>query len=136
MLKPKLPSAQPRRFVLATLQYGFEYGLIKLPRPVLIGVTQSRRFRTLFDSQVDRLAFYCRKATADLTQALGMTKLAEEHRHQLLPAGETACVPLRIVLLHGAFEFQPGKELENLAEYAAYSSHGRGLLLPLEIGSG
>jgi hypothetical protein len=61
-----------------------------------------------------------------------MTQLAEEHRHQLLPAGETAGMPLRIVLLHGGFKFQPGEKLENLTEYAAYSSHGRGLLLPLE----
>ena len=131
MLKTKLPFAPELRFIPAPPQHRFEYCPIELPGPVLIGVTQRRRFRTLFDSQMQQLAFHCCQPAADLSLALGMTQLAIQHRHELLPAAETARMPLPVVLFYGGFKLQPREKLQNLTEDAAYSSHGRGLLLPL-----
>jgi hypothetical protein len=47
--------------------------------------------------------------------------MAEQHGHELSPAGETASVALGPVLDHGA-----GKQLQHLAENTGYSYHGGG----------
>jgi hypothetical protein len=53
--------------------------------------------------------------------------MAEQHRHKLAPAGETACVSLGLMLLDGALEICPWEHSQQLRENAAYSIHGGGL---------
>jgi hypothetical protein len=50
--------------------------------------------------------------------------LAEQHGHELPPASETPGMPLSSVLPDQLFKLQARKELENLRENTAYSSHG------------
>jgi len=60
-----------------------------------------------------------------------MPQLAKQHRHELLPASESARVPLRFVLAYRGFKLQPWEPLQNLTEDTAYSLHGRASCCPL-----
>src|SRR6266478_2894929 len=79
---------------------------------------------------MSQLAFRRRQAAADFPQALRMPQLAKQHCHELLPARESARMPLRFVLPYRGVKLQPREPVQNLAEDAAYSCHGRGLLFP------
>src|SRR2546421_512623 len=71
-----------------------------------------------------QLAFGGRQSLRDLTQAVGPPQLAEQHGDELAPAGEASRVPLGFVFMHRRLELDAGKQLENLAENAAYCTHG------------
>jgi len=55
---------------------------------------------------------------------MGPAELAEEHGHELAPAGEAPGMPLGVGPLDQRLELRPGKELEELAKHAAESTHG------------
>jgi hypothetical protein len=55
---------------------------------------------------------------------LGLSELAEEHGHELSPAGEPSGMALGAVLADQLLKFQARKQLEDLRENAAYSLHG------------
>src|SRR5580700_1527036 len=130
-MEPELPLSSRQRFGLAARQRCLEHGLIELPGPVRIGIRQCCRLRRFFYTEVAELAFRCRQPATDLPQALRVTQMTEQHRHQLLPAGEAPLMSRRLVFLHARVKLQPREKLQNLTEYAAYSIHGRGLLSPL-----
>jgi hypothetical protein len=62
------------------------------------------------------------QAAANFAERLCVPELAEQHGHELAPAGETPSVPPGFVLPYCRFEFQTGKKLQNLQEYAAYTA--------------
>jgi hypothetical protein len=55
--------------------------------------------------------------------------LAKQHRDELLPAGETATLPLCRVLPNQRLKLQAREELQTPDEDAAYSIHGGGLVV-------
>ena len=57
----------------------------------------------------------------DLVDAVGRGQLAEEHG-ELPPAGEAAGTALGAMPANGGVELETGKQLEQLAENATYSS--------------
>jgi len=59
------------------------------------------------------------QAPAGLPQGVGAAKLAEQHRHELPPAGEAARVALGVRPLDQRLELCPREQLEQLAEHAA-----------------
>jgi hypothetical protein len=54
--------------------------------------------------------------------------VAEEHGHELAPAGEAMGMALGALLHDGALKLLAGKQLQHLAENAGYSCHGGGVL--------
>src|SRR5437588_10940443 len=52
--------------------------------------------------------------------------MAEQHRHELIPAGKTAGVTLGAMLSSQMFKLRSRKDVENLSENTAYSVHRRG----------
>jgi len=55
------------------------------------------------------------------------THLAEKHGHELAPTSKTASVALGFVLANGGLKIYSRKQLQQLAENAAYSIHGGSL---------
>ena len=100
-----------------------EHRPVQLQGPVLVGVGQGRAVRG-GDAQVAELAFAAAEPAADLPQGMGPAELAEEHDHDLAPAGEAPGMPLGMGPLDQRLELRPWKELEELAEHAAESTHG------------
>src|SRR5258708_5526284 len=118
-------------FLLASAQQILEDILIQLPRTVLVGVGQGRVRRRAIHAQMLQLPLAASQAARDLSQRLGMTKLAEHHRAELVPTGEPVLPVLG--LLYGGFELQARDELQNLTENAAYSIHGGVVLVDWDL---
>jgi hypothetical protein len=55
---------------------------------------------------------------------VGTPELAEQHRHQLAPAGEAARMTLGLVILDRTVKFQAREQLQQPGENAAYSIYG------------
>jgi hypothetical protein len=70
------------------------------------------------------LTFAAPQSPADLAQRVGAAELAEQHRHELPPAGEPAGMALGVRPRHQRLELGARKQLEELAEHAAESTHG------------
>jgi len=121
VLEPEL--AAPGDLGLAAAEQRLEHRAVELPRPMLVGVGQ-RRARGGLDAQVLELALATAQAAADLPQRMGTSELAEQHRHELTPAGEATGVALRARLLDQGLEFGARKQLEELAEHAGKFPHG------------
>jgi hypothetical protein len=75
-----------------------------------------------------QLAFAGGQAVGDVAQAVDRTQLAEQHGHQLTPAGETLGVAFGSVLVNGGIEDRAWNQLQNLGENAAYCGQGCVLL--------
>jgi hypothetical protein len=109
ILETKLLAATPRGHLrLAFLQHLTEDRLVEFPRAVLVGIGQGGflgRFAL-------RRRFTARQAHADLTQGLQLRHLAEQHRHELPPAGEAFDIPLRRVLRHRPRDLPSRKQLQ------------------------
>ena len=58
------------------------------------------------------LAFAACQAAANLAQRVRAPQLAEDHRHELPPARESARMPLGLGRDHGLLKVDPRKELE------------------------
>jgi hypothetical protein len=55
------------------------------------------------------------------------TQLTKQHGHKLAPTGKAASVAFSFMLADGSFELDARKQLQQLAEHAAYSNHGGSL---------
>ena len=104
-----------------------EHALVKLPRPMFVGVGQGvERRGTSGQAQVAKLAFTGGQPAANLAQRLRTCQLAERHGHELAPAGEAAGVSLGLVLAHRGLKLGTRKQMQHLTENAGYSNHGDG----------
>jgi hypothetical protein len=74
--------------------------LIKLRGTMPVGIGQRGFIRRHVDSQVDQFAQRTGKPIADFAQRIRMRHLAEQHSHQLRPAGEPFGPPFRAVFSH------------------------------------
>ena len=99
--------------------------LIKLPGSVGIGVGKCAPGGGGEQSQVTELAAGDGQAVADLSQALGLGKLAEEHGDILVPGGEALGMAFCPAFMDKAQKREPGDDLENLAEQTCGKLHGR-----------
>jgi hypothetical protein len=65
-----------------------------------VGIRQRGFIRRHTDSEVNQFAQRTGQPIADLAQRVRMRHLAEEHRHQLRPAGEPFGPAFRVVFSH------------------------------------
>ncbi len=107
----------------AALQQPVEGRLVQLPGPVFVGIGQ-RRTPGGVDAQVGEFALATGQAGAEFPEAVGMAELAEQHGHELGPAGEAAGVAFGPVVADQLLELGPRKKLEKLTEDGAESVHG------------
>jgi len=122
VLEPKLLRAR-RGLSLTPGEQLVKDGLIQLPRPMRVGIRE-RGPAWRGDAQMGQPTFTARQASGDFPQRVGSAQLAEQHRDELPPAGETTGVAFGVGLLHRALKFQSWKELEQLAKDAAESHRG------------
>ena len=99
--------------------------LIKLPWSVGVSVGKRTPGGGGEQSQVTELATGDGQAVADLSQALGLGKLAEEHGDILVPGGEALGMTFCPAFMDKAQKEDPGDDLENLAEQTCGKLHGR-----------
>ena len=121
VLEPERPPT-PRQGLTAS-EERLEHGPIELPRAMGVGIGQRRAGRRR-DAQVFELALTAAQPAADLSQGMGTAELAEEHGDELPPAREPAGMALGVRPRHQRLELRPRKQLEELAEHAAESTHG------------
>jgi hypothetical protein len=121
VLEAELPPALGQG--LAPQEQRLEHRPVELPRAMLVGVGQGRAAGG-GDPEVLELAFAAPEAAADLPQRVGAPELAEEHGHELPPAGEPPSMPFSVRPLDQRLELGARKQLEPLAEHAAESTHG------------
>ena len=107
----------------AAPQQCLEHPLIELPRAMLVGVGQCGPGRCR-DPQMGQLALAAGQPAADFPQRVRSAELAEQHRHELAPAGEAPGMALAPVGLDQRLKFGAWEELEQLAEDAGESLHG------------
>ena len=69
---------------------------------------------------MDQFAFAGLESFVDLTEALGLTELAEKHGDELVPTAETAGVAFALMATDDLFKHRPGDQMEKLAENAGY----------------
>ena len=121
----KADLAQPAVGLFLTAAQEFQKNrLIQLPGAMLIGVGQGRALGRIRQSQMPQLAFAGRQAAANLAKRLRATQVAEQHGHELAPAGEAPGMALSPVLDNGSLELGAGKQLQHLTENTGYSYHG------------
>jgi hypothetical protein len=56
---------------------------------------------------------------------MSSAQLAKKHRHKLAPTGESSGMPFGFGFFDHLLELGPGKELQELAEYATKPIHNR-----------
>jgi hypothetical protein len=95
---------------------------------VLVGIGEGRAAWCLADTQVNKLAEAAGKAAADLPERIRSGQLAEQHRHQLVPAGEALGSSLRPVLPHQRSELDAREVVEKLTEETRDLYHSSALL--------
>jgi hypothetical protein len=110
MLETKLPLAV-LSLQLTALQQLVKHGSEQLPGTMLVGIAQSGSFRRLVNAQMAQFSLTGGQTTRDLAQTLRMPQLAKQHRDHLRPTGESARMPLGLMLLYGGFELQSGNQL-------------------------
>lgn len=75
-----------------------------------------------------QFAFTGGQAVGDVAQTVDRTQLAEQHGHQLPPAGKPLAVAFGLMLSHCPIEARTWDQLQNLRENAAYCGQGCVLL--------
>ena len=85
-----------------------EHRLIERPGPMRIGVGEGRPRRRR-RAEMRELALATRQAATNLPQRMRAAELGEQHRHELVPAGESARMPLGLRRRDGALKLQPRK---------------------------
>jgi hypothetical protein len=121
VLKPKLPLADFDLNPAPVKEFDKDM-LIQLPGAVPVGIGQSGMARSC-NTQMSQLPLAASKASGNLSQGMGPTQLAEEHRYKLIPTrkpfGMAFCLRDRYQLL----ELQSRKQLQQLTKYATKSIH-------------
>jgi hypothetical protein len=100
------------RHMIAALVKRLKQAPVQLPRPVPLDIGQGRAFWNLMDPQVAEFAFAAGQSPADLARKLGLSELAEKHRHELSRAVEASSMPLHAVLANHLFELLAQNQLE------------------------
>ncbi len=99
--------------------------LIKLPGTVSVGIGKGALCRGGAQSQVTELATGDGQSVADLSQALSLGQLTEEHGHILIPGGEALSMALCPTFMDKAQKRDTGDNLEYLAEQTCGKLHDR-----------
>jgi hypothetical protein len=99
--------------------------LIELPGTVGVGVGKRAPGGGSTQPQVTEFATCYGEAIADLPQALGLGKLAEEHGDILVPGGEALGVAFCPALMDKTRKGNPGYDLKYLAEQTCGKLHSR-----------
>jgi hypothetical protein len=106
-----------------------EEPLVQLPRPLGIGIRQRALGGCLSHTKMVELAARHPQAVRDLAHALGLRKLTEEHRHELVPTRETPGITLRFRLSHASRLHERRNNAQYLPEQAGTMRHGSGSLV-------
>ena len=122
VLEPKLPWA---RDLATAVEQLVEHRAEQDPGPMFVRIRQRRALRRRAHAELLQLPFAAGQASANLAQRLGFAQVAKQHRDELRPTVEPACVPFCSRGDDGALKIGPRKELEQLIEDAA-ESHDRG----------
>jgi hypothetical protein len=100
----------------------------QLPGTMRVGVGQGGTARDFRQAQMPQLALAGLQAVGDVAQAVDRAQLAEQHGHQLAPAGETLGVALGLMLPDRGIETGTWNQFQNLGENARYCGQGCVLL--------
>jgi len=99
--------------------------LIKLPGTVGVGIGKGALGWGGAQSQVTELATGDCQSVADLSQALSLGQLTEEHGYILIPGGEALSIALCTAFMDKAQKGNSGYDLEYLAEQTCGKLHDR-----------
>lgn len=88
-----------------------------------VGVGQCRFIRGGVHAQVPDFSEAAGQTAADFPQALCLCELAEQHRHEMIPAAETFCLSCDLMTVDEPTEFSPIEHGEQLAEQACMPYH-------------
>ena len=98
-------------------------------RPVRVGIGQRRTPGRTPNAHVDELADAAGQTVTDLAQGIGVSQVAEQHRHELRPASEALGAFLGVVLPHQLLELPPRYLLQKLTEETRVTYHDLEALL-------
>src|SRR6266849_4404061 len=127
------PEFLPGADGLALDQQVIEQFLEQLPRPMGVGIGQSRTFGFALQPQVLQLALAAFETISDFSQGASLSQLTEKHRDKLGPTGKTSSVTLRFEFTHVPCEIGALKERQNLGKQTRRADHLRS---PLMMGCG
>ena len=103
-------------FVAEPVERGVEQILEQLGGPVFVGIGKGGFIGSLDDAEMNQFTQATAQAVANLAERIGMSKLAEQHRDQLCPAGKALGTPFCVVFLDQRRELGSRKMLEQLIE--------------------
>src|SRR5215208_3022374 len=118
---------------LALGQQIIEQLLKQLPRPVGVGIGESRTLGFALQTQVLQFTLATLQTITDFPQRARLSQLAEKHGDKLRPTGKTSGVPLRFELADVPGEIRALKERQNLGKQTGSADHLRS---PLMMGCG
>ena len=107
----------------APLEQLLENAPVELPRPVRVRIGQRRALRRFLQPQMHHFAQRRAQPAADLPQRVRRTQLAEQHRHELVPAAETLRPALRVQIPHRTVEPVPVNHRKHLRKAARHAYH-------------
>lgn len=99
--------------------------LINLPTAVFIGMGERGVTGCLGHAPMHQFAFAGLQPLANLTQAVRLPQLAEQHRYKLIPTGKNPGVPHPAIPGDGCIEKPAWRQAQKLAENAGYLRNGR-----------
>jgi len=108
VLETKLAAAS--HGLLTLLQQLLKHGLIQFPWPMFVGVREGGALGRLPHPQMRQFSFTTGQPAHDLSQRLGLSQLAEQHRDQLRPASEALRMLLSLMLLNCLLELGSRQE--------------------------
>src|SRR5579859_3336186 len=95
---------------------------------MFIGIGEGRTRGRPLQPQVLQFPLARRQSAHDLPQRPRTAQMTEQQRDELAPARHPFGMLLGLALTHSAFKYRSRDEVQNLTEYAAYSTHGRVIL--------
>src|SRR5437868_4372262 len=96
---------------LANSQQLLEHLLINLPRPVLVGIGQSRARGRSINSQVAQFSFAGGQSADDFSQRARSSQMAKQEGYELAPAGHPLGVLFALMMSDRGVKDSLGKEL-------------------------
>jgi len=94
-----------------------------LPRPMRIRVRERGFVGSLLHSQMTHLSHTTGQAPADFSQAFGLSQLAEEHGHEMIPGIVSLCVSLCPMLDDQPMKLSTLKQADQLTEETGTTYH-------------